>query len=152
MPRVVLDTNAWLDLLVFEDPRISALRAALHAARLQACTNDACREEWRRVLGYPLLALDEARQHVLMQAFDRLAGRHGMDGADGTDGPSLPRCSDPDDQKFLELSLACQARWLVTRDKALLRLNRKTLRDHGFGILVPEAWSPDLPPGQSSKR
>ena len=36
-----------------------------------------------------------------------------------------PRCTDPDDQKFLDLALHAHAKWLVSRDKALLRLARK---------------------------
>ncbi|TQD48333.1 PIN domain-containing protein [Lysobacter aestuarii] len=151
---MVLDTNAWLDLLVFEDPRIAAIRAALAEDRLVAFTDAGCREEWRRVLDYPLLALGPPRQASLMRAFDALARPHQGDATGAIDASPLPRCRDPDDQKFLELTRACGARWLVSRDKALLRLNRKTVRDHDFGVLVPEAWPPDedASPAQSSKR
>jgi len=38
---------------------------------------------------------------------------------------SLPRCKDPDDQKFLELAARTGANLLVSKDKALLRLARK---------------------------
>jgi putative PIN family toxin of toxin-antitoxin system len=138
-PRIVLDTNAWLDLLVFDDPRIGAIREALREARVEAVTDAACREEWRRVLGYPLLALEPDRQDALMRAFDAVATR--LDTPSITT-PPLPRCRDPDDQKFLELALSGGARWLVTRDKAVLKLNRRTRRDGLFAILVPEAWPP----------
>ncbi|MBB1060292.1 putative toxin-antitoxin system toxin component, PIN family [Marilutibacter spongiae] len=143
---IVLDTNAWLDLLVFEDPRIGAIRTALGEDRLAAFTDADCREEWRRVLDYPVLALDPARQAALLREFDTLTRPY--DGH-AIDAPPLPRCRDADDQKFLELARACGARWLVSRDKALLRLNRKTVRDHGFSVLVPEAWRPGeaVPPG-----
>lgn len=138
-PRIVLDTNAWLDLLVFADPRIGTLASALRQGGVVAVTDSACREEWRRVLDYPVLALPTVRQHALMDAYDVHAVL--VEASASPDGV-LPRCSDPDDQKFLELAHASGARWLLSRDKALLKLNRRTRRDGLFEILVPEAWTP----------
>lgn len=141
-PRIVLDTNAWLDLLVFADPRIASVDAALRAGDVAAITSPACREEWRRVLEYPVLALDAGRRDALLSAFD---ARARCIDAVLPDDAMLPVCRDADDQKFLELALIGGARWLLTRDKALLRLNRRTRRDGLFEVLVPEAWrlSPD---------
>ena len=51
--------------------------------------------------------------------------------------PGLPRCSDVDDQKFLELAWHAQARWLVTKDKALLVLARRKLRPAPCRIATP---------------
>ncbi|HET6587601.1 MAG TPA: hypothetical protein VFG67_07525, partial [Oleiagrimonas sp.] len=48
--------------------------------------------------------------------------------------------SDPDDQKFLELALESGASALVTKDKALLKLNRKTHKLGLFTILTPSDW------------
>ena len=141
-PRIVLDTNAWLDLLVFGDPRISAIGTALAEGRVEAITSPACREEWRRVLGYPVLALAPERHAPLLAAFD---ARASSIEAPPPAGVALPACRDGDDQKFLELALAGGARWLVTRDRALLRLDRRTRRDGLFAILVPEAWRADGP-------
>ncbi|KAB8188379.1 putative toxin-antitoxin system toxin component, PIN family [Lysobacter maris] len=138
--RIVLDTNAWLDLLVFADPRIAAIEAALSGGRLEAITSEPCREEWRRVLGYPLLALAPPRREALMTAFDARARIVEVAPAGAE---LLPQCRDRDDQKFLELALAGGARWLISRDKALLRLNRRARREGLFGILVPEAWRAD---------
>ena len=52
----------------------------------------------------------------------------------------LPRCSDPDDQKFLTLALDAAADWLLTRDKVLLNLNRR-LKTAGFRVVSPSDWS-----------
>jgi len=56
-------------------------------------------------------------------------------------------CTDPDDQKFIDLAIAARAHTLVTRDKALLRLARKALARHGLRVCRPETWSDELAPG-----
>lgn len=149
-PRVVLDTNACLDLFVFDEPRVQALRAALHSGTVVAVTNADCRDEWLRVLDYPKLALTEAQRAAARTAFDAMV-RLLPDDAGGHETTRLPRCADPDDQKFLQLAHASGARWLLSRDDALLVLGRRTVRDGLFAIIAPEAWSPtsagpDRPP------
>jgi putative PIN family toxin of toxin-antitoxin system len=135
-PRVVLDTNVWLDLLVFADPRAAGLDAALRSGALVAVSDGACTAEWQRVLGYPQLALEPARRAALEAAFARMTQPL-------TTAPPqrpLPRCADPDDQKFLELALVAGARWLVSRDRALLSLARRTARGGLFDIVTPQHW------------
>ena len=53
---------------------------------------------------------------------------------------TLPRCSDPDDQKFVVLATQVGARWLVTRDRALLKLRRPMGR-MGVEVVTPEGWN-----------
>ena len=141
-PRLVLDTNVCLDLFVFGDAQCAVLRGALRAGAVEAVTGEACRAEWLAVLDYPQLALDAARQAAALAAFDaqlRLLPASGRSGV--ADTPHLPRCGDPDDQKFLELAQACGAQWLLSRDRELLELARRTRREHGFGIATPQAWA-----------
>ena len=49
-------------------------------------------------------------------------------------------CRDPDDQKFIDLALSTQARWLISRDKALLALAKRA-KPRGLSILVAEHWT-----------
>ncbi len=137
-PRIVLDTNVCLDLFVFADPRVATLRAALRSGEVVAVTDAACREEWLRVLEYPQLRLDEAARSAAVAAFD--AQVRLLPASVAPEGV-LPRCADPDDQKFLQLAHACGARWLLSRDDALLVLARRMRREGLFEILLPDAWA-----------
>lgn len=139
--RVVLDTNVCLDTFVFDDPRAATLVAALAAGDIEAVTRADCRDEWLGVLAYPTLRLDEARRVEAAARFDRLVTLLGTDvDRDAASGVSLPRCRDPDDQKFLELAAASGAKVLFSRDAEVLRLARRTARDGLFDIMKPEDW------------
>ncbi|HEY8683816.1 MAG TPA: putative toxin-antitoxin system toxin component, PIN family [Rhodanobacter sp.] len=142
VPRIVLDTNVCLDLFVFRDPLCSHLLAALQRGAVQAVTRDDCREEWQRVLHYPQLPIDAQLRAVLNDAFDALIQLLPPEAATlGEDDSRLPRCGDPDDQKFLELALASGAAWLLSKDKELLKLDRRTSHTGLFSIWLPQLWS-----------
>ncbi len=136
-PRVVLDTNVCLDLFVFGDARLQPLHEALRAGRVQAVTRADCREEWLEVLGYPRLGLDASRRQQAAQDYDACMSRLAASSADPT-GVVLPRCADRDDQKFLELAAETAASILLTRDRELLRLARRTAA--WLAILTPQDW------------
>lgn len=130
----VLDTHVLLDWLVFHNPAVSPIIEAIQRGRLRWIASPALRCEHDLVVGRAEFArwqpdpakLQSAWQHwALMQA----------------DPASLApwRCTDPDDQKFLDLAWAGKAHWLITRDRALLRLGRRA-RTQGLEILTPEAW------------
>ncbi len=139
-PRVVIDTNVCLDLFVFRDARWKALLCALEEGRWQAVTRADCREEWHRVLRYPQFRVDDAQYRRMVSVFDALFHALPMDPADAPDPSILPRCADPDDQKFLELALQSDANVLISKDKALLKLARRHRRAGLFAILAPDAW------------
>ncbi len=134
--RVVLDTNVLVTLYVFADSRFAPLRARIESGEWQALTNDACFDEFRRVLAYPLFALADEAQMRALESYDASATRPGASPPAAL--PSLPRCRDRDDQKFLELARDSAADWLVTADKALLRLARRDRLRGLFRILTPE--------------
>ena len=140
VPRIVLDTNVCLDLLVFRDPACAPLHDALQRGAVHAMTRPDCRDEWLRVLHYPGLPVDDTSRPALVAAFDAL---NHLAPAPLTDAVALPlpRCADPDDQKFLELALETGARWLLSKDKELLKLASRAQRDCRFAILQPQAWS-----------
>lgn len=134
--RIVLDTNVCLDLFVFHDPRWAPLLARLQSGEVEAVTRADCRDEYLVVLHYPHLPLDETSRAQAQAAFDALIKVVAPD----QKAIRLPVCTDRDDQKFLELARDAAAQALVTKDKALLKLARKTAQAGMFHILTPEAW------------
>jgi putative PIN family toxin of toxin-antitoxin system len=138
--RLVLDTNVWLDWLVFDDADVAPLKSAAAAAQVEICIDDACAQELAMVLAYPLRksVLTAAVQTAYMTECRRIARMMvpAISPADPPDSP-LPKCRDADDQKFLELACACRADFLVTRDKLLLELVRRKVRRTPFFIVTP---------------
>lgn len=133
--RLVLDSNVWLDWLVFGDGAVATVREDVEQGRAEVLIDAPCLDELARVLAYPLQrwtldaagiehALARCRLHARMVASPAVSG--------------LPRCSDGDDQKFIELAAGCAAFALVTRDRALLRMARSRLPFH---IVSPAAYA-----------
>lgn len=133
--RVVIDTNVLLALGIFSDPVVAPLRTALAQGALEAVRSAATDDEWREVLARPgLFAVPPERQAALLADWEATARLVQVT------EPAPFRCRDPLDQKFLELAVAAEARWLVTRDKALLKLRRKA-RKLGLDIVTPELFA-----------
>ncbi|MBI3228970.1 MAG: putative toxin-antitoxin system toxin component, PIN family [Burkholderiales bacterium] len=136
-PILVLDTNVCLDLFVFRDRHTADLLQALQQGTIQAITRADCRDEWLAVLHYRHLALDDAQRASVAAEFDHYITCV----APLEDGTRLPVCTDKDDQKFLQLARDAKAHYLLTKDKALLKLARKTAKIGLFSILLPQAWN-----------
>ena len=143
--RLVLDTNVWLDWLVFDEPTVAPLREAHAAGRIEIVMDEACEVELVRVLAYDLgkhtigpetQAECLARCRRVVKRVDATAAAAATAISTVSTVVGLPQCSDPDDQKFLELALAARADVLVTKDQALLELARRTLP---FRIAAPKA-------------
>jgi len=90
-------------------------------------------DELQRVLAYPQFGLDAAER---LTAFERYRALVQLVDVPAAAIP-LPQCSDRDDQKFLELAWYSQARWLITKDKALLRMRRALKTAAGLAVVTP---------------
>jgi putative PIN family toxin of toxin-antitoxin system len=137
--RIVLDTNVCLDLFVFRDPRWNLLLDALKEGRVEAVTRHDCRTEWLIVLEYPHLPLDSASKLQSAAEFDMFINCVSQE-EPSVDAIRLPVCKDRDDQKFLEIARDASAEILITKDKALLKLAKRTAKAGLFTIMSPEAW------------
>jgi putative PIN family toxin of toxin-antitoxin system len=124
MQNLVLDTNIVLDLWVFDDPAVRALRAQLVAERWRWLATPAMRDELEHVLAYPQLASQMQTRAIegarVLDLFDAHAVR-----AHVPEKAALI-CRDPDDQKFIDLAVAHRS-WLISKDKAVLALTRRLL-------------------------
>lgn len=133
-PLIVIDTNRVLDLLVFQDAEVVALRAALRARRLRWFATPAMRDELARVLGYPQiasrLAAGALRADAVLAAFDDWTVRV----------PAPTRapldCRDPDDQIFIDLAVQLRAS-LLSKDAQVLGLARRLA---ALGVTVRSDW------------
>ncbi len=133
---VVLDSNVWIDILVFDDPHTRPILAALENGALRALIDARCLAELTYVLDYPQFVerkLDKAAALATVERLARLVAPPALE----PDARPLPRCKDRDDQKFLELAHASGAAWLVSKDRAVLKLAKRIARDFGFRIAQP---------------
>ena len=143
---LVLDTNVVLDLLHFEDAIAHPILEALQHKQVQCVVTEATLEELRRVLAYPEFKLAPVRQATLFDQYRRLVRMQDTPPA----SVELPICSDPDDQKFLELAASSHAHTLVSKDRAVLKLRRRCATH--FQVMTPaEAgrWLDDINSGSA---
>jgi predicted nucleic acid-binding protein len=136
-PAVVIDTNVVLDWLVFDDPQVHPIVAAVEAGALRWLRSAAMAQELERVLDYPHVAARGADKTTVLAR----AAQHATPVPPARPAPLTLRCADPDDQGFIDLALAHPGSLLVSRDKALLALRRRALA-RGVQVLTPAQWQP----------
>ncbi len=119
--RWVLDTNAVLDWLVFDDPHMRVPGAWLRAGRAQWLHSAPMLDELADVLGRDSVTRRVAQEAQGLREHVFGAARHC-----GVLLPAAARCAwncgDPDDQLFIDLAVQAGASLLLTRDKQLLAL------------------------------
>ncbi len=132
-PSAVIDTQVLLDWLVFADARVARWVGAVTGGEVSWISCPAMRTEFAHMVAHPRFIRWAPQSEQALSIFDRHAVMH----ADPAASSPRLRCRDPDDQVFVDLALAHRARWLITRDKALLALARRAL-PLGLTILKPE--------------
>ncbi|MDN3923291.1 putative toxin-antitoxin system toxin component, PIN family [Roseateles violae] len=131
----VIDTQVVMDWLVFGDARVAPLVRALEEGALHWIGRPAMLDELRHVLGRGVAAAyapDLARIEAAFARHCRMV--------EAAPAPAVRLvCRDPDDQQFIDLAIAERARWLISRDRAVLALAKRA-RALDLAILTPEAW------------
>lgn len=135
---VALDTNVLVSLYVFADSQFAPLRSRIEAGQWQVVTSEKCLAEFVRVLNYPLFNLTAEAQIAALNSYQNVAHKITAP-ATSVMKAALPRCTDADDQKFLELARDSGAKCLITSDKALLKLARRLKQSGMFRIITPTA-------------
>jgi uncharacterized protein len=136
--RVVLDTNAVLDWLIFRNPASIPLGNAIFSGSVRWLTSTNLRAELSHVLARGVVNEWATDFTFLWDTWNT----HAIELPDPPEhhGHARLRCTDPDDQKFIDFAVAHQAEWLLTRDRAVLKLRKRAL-SLGLVIATPQAWS-----------
>jgi len=142
IPSAVLDTNVALDWFVFADPSVRGIVRCIQESRMTWLASPSMRAELLRVLDNTCLSAWSPDRGRALAMFDRWARVCDLEPELNAAGL---RPSDPDDQAFIDLAMSCRARWLITRDRALLKLARRT-RPWGVQVLTPPEWHADRLP------
>lgn len=146
--KLVLDTNVVLDWLVFNDAALASLTDSVQDGRVVLLTHPVAIDELHRVLNYPIMQLDAQRQAGILANYQAqtVATNVPVDfSLQNLHLPAgFPHCRDPDDQVFLALAWHSQAEALVSRDKAVLALRKRTAK-FGVKIMDPVATATLLP-------
>lgn len=122
--RLVLDTNAALDALLFADARIAPAVRALEQRSAIWLASPPMREELARVLTRPALARYSPDGERILTEFDRMVSMVTTESVVGS--PRLV-CRDPDDQAFIDLAFHHRPAVLLTQDRDLLALARRAM-------------------------
>jgi putative PIN family toxin of toxin-antitoxin system len=134
--KIVLDTNVVLDWLVFNRTQITPLQKSLQEPHV-VVTSAAALDELQRVLAYPLLELEAARQSEVLQLYQALTVMgtvpEGFSRENLGTPSGFPRCKDRSDDHFLALAYHAGARVLVSRDKEVLKLRKHAAK---FGVEI----------------
>jgi putative PIN family toxin of toxin-antitoxin system len=136
---LILDTNIVLDLFVFNDPYLAALKPALLAGleskRFNWIATQDMRIELERVLTYPKI--------TPRMAFYQVTAKDVLDKFDHLTTLLAPApkakwiCKDPDDQRFIDLAVQHKAT-LLSKDQAVLCMAKRLLT---AGAVVQKAIS-----------
>jgi putative PIN family toxin of toxin-antitoxin system len=136
---LILDTNIVLDLFVFNDPDLAALKPALLAGleskRFNWIATQDMRIELERVLTYPKI--------TPRMAFYQVTAKDVLDKFDHLTTLLAPApkakwiCKDPDDQRFIDLAVQHKAT-LLSKDQAVLCMAKRLLT---AGAVVQKAIS-----------
>jgi putative PIN family toxin of toxin-antitoxin system len=128
-PRLVLDTNVILDLLVFKDPSTNPIRLVLDAKLVDAVRTPASMEELIDVIGRPAFKLSREDQEAIVQAWQASSRQLENTAIE----PAPFTCRDQDDQVFLDMAYSLRPALLLSKDLRVLELQAIAKR-HGIEI------------------
>jgi predicted nucleic acid-binding protein len=141
-PWIVLDTNVVLDWLYFRDVRCAALADAVTTRRVRWIASAPMRDEIEHVVARGSLGARWLEGPASVRAgWQRWAT---MVDASPATAPLALRCTDGDDQKFIDLALATRAVALLSADRAVLKLARRASA-YGLAITTVSGWRPVTP-------
>lgn len=133
-PIVILDTNALLDWRVFKDPTAQPIAEAVLAGHVRWVACPSMEQEWHQVWPRSYLKPWQPDPMLTLTVFQQATFV-------AEPPPCGLRCKDPDDQVFIDLAMHVGARWLFSKDAALLKLNKRAFRYKGVQVLTLANWT-----------
>ena len=135
--QVVLDTQCVLDWRLFADPLCAAWSASHRAGLWTWRATADMRAELSFVLTREFVARWPTPAAEVLAWFDDHAVISPSPPPQSSGGLT---CSDRSDQKFIDLAVQLKADWLISRDRAVLKLARRARQLHGLQIAPPGIW------------
>jgi uncharacterized protein len=133
--NLILDTNVWLDWLIFQDDLILPVRHQVSDHQLNIVATAHMRAELADVLQRPYFDHRKLNIEQCLIEFDRVTKLVKA-------APACPlKCKDPDDQVFIDLVMSLEPAVLLSKDKAVLKLAKRAAKTGGRMILHPKDWS-----------
>lgn len=139
---VVLDTNVVLGWLLFGDSRCRTLVDSLQTGRVRWLASQPLLDELRHVLERGIAGWPFDGASLLAECERWVCCSEPVVEARTVSGM---RCTDVDDQKFIDFALASGAVALLTHDCAVLKLSHRAAQ-LGLWIGPPERWHPPHTP------
>lgn len=133
----MLDTNVVFDWLLFRDPACDQLNEAISSGAVHWIATPEMAAEADHVLARGTLDAWLHRRAEFLRLRSEWMALAPVQ-SDLVPGQKI-LCSDPDDQKFIDLATTLPATWLLTRDNALLKLHARA-RLAGVRICRPRDW------------
>lgn len=127
VPSCVLDTNVVLDILLFADKNAESIQQLLASGQLLALGHYDTLYEFADVISRSQFKLTESQIKEKLHAWIKL---HWLI---NEPLPTEGYCKDHDDDKFFNLARLCSARYLISKDKKVLKAKGKAKR---FGCIV----------------
>jgi putative PIN family toxin of toxin-antitoxin system len=134
-PRVVLDTNILLDLFYFKDKSVVYLLECLKTEQVQGFTCELIWEELVEVLARKPFNQTIEEINLIWSNYQHLLTWQAPQ-----KNNSGIKCSDPDDQIFVELAVELAPCYLITKDKDLLVLQKKLQK---FQVQTLKKYQPE---------
>ncbi|AXF86742.1 hypothetical protein DTO96_102498 [Ephemeroptericola cinctiostellae] len=139
VPLYVLDTNVWLDWLVFSHDAIPLLQTLQAEGEIDIIYTAEMFEELADVL---------SRAHFKLTPEQQLNALSSMRAAAREVPVKTPmqavRCADKDDQVFIDTALAYHVQYLLSKDNHLLSLRSRAAKFH-VRVATLDAWLAQLP-------
>ncbi len=145
MIQIILDTNLWLDWLLFNDKGIALLKEKVVERQVQLLDTQAMYDELEDVLSRPsigekFLARSSHRSvNEMLNEYSLLVTRQNKPFFT----ERIPLCRDANDQMYVELAISSKAS-IVTKDRALLHMNKVLFSQYGVRTMSLKAFTEKL--------